>query len=109
MAIKKIKPVGNGRRGTSYVDNSALSKTKGPKALKTILKKKAGRNNSGKITVAHRGGGSKRFYRLVNFDFNSGFKAKVVAIAAHVGQGIAARGILCRHPHKAGSAGLSAY
>ena len=80
MAIKKIKPVGNGRRGTSYVDNSLLSKTPGQKSLKTILKKHAGRNNSGKITVAHRGGGSKRFYRLVNFFFNSGMKAKIVAL-----------------------------
>jgi len=80
MAIKKIKPIGNGRRGMSYVDNSLLSKDKGPKSLRKILTQKAGRSNSGKITVAHRGGGLKRFYRLVNFDFNTNKKAKVVAI-----------------------------
>ncbi|MEI8061540.1 MAG: 50S ribosomal protein L2 [Candidatus Berkelbacteria bacterium] len=80
MAIKKIKPVGNGRRGTSYVDFSELSKVAGPKSLRSILTKKAGRNNSGKITLAHRGGGSKRFYRLVNFGQLAEADAKVVAI-----------------------------
>ena len=80
MAIKKIKPVGNGRRGISFVDNSLLSKEKPKKSLLVANPKKAGRNNTGRITVAHRGGGSKRFYRLVNFNFNHGAKATVAAL-----------------------------
>ncbi len=80
MAIKVIKPVGNGRRGTSYVDFSDLSELSSPKKLRTVMNKKSGRNNSGKITLAHRGGGSKRFYRLVNFNLLTEPTAKVVAI-----------------------------
>ena len=80
MSIRKIKPVANGRRGTSYVDFSDLTKVKSQKSLRVIIAKKAGRNNSGKITLAHRGGGAKRFYRLVNFDFRNDASAKVVAI-----------------------------
>lgn len=80
MAIKKIKPVGNGRRGLSFVDFSDLSKEKPKKSLLKINPKKAGRNNTGRITVAHRGGGSKRFYRLVNFNFSDGVSAKVIAL-----------------------------
>jgi len=80
MAIKNIKPVGNGRRGTSYVDFSDLTKSKKNKSLFAVLNKKSGRNNSGKITLAHRGGGSKRFYRIVNFGMFKEPKATVIGI-----------------------------
>jgi len=80
MAVRKVKPVGNGRRSTSYSDFSGLSKVAGPKSLRAILTKKAGRNNTGRITVAHRGGGSKRFYRIVNFGTILEESAKIVAI-----------------------------
>ncbi|MFA5157796.1 MAG: 50S ribosomal protein L2 [Patescibacteria group bacterium] len=80
MAIKKIKPVSNARRGLSFVDFSLLSKEKPKKSLLQINPKKAGRNNTGRITVAHRGGGSKRFYRMVNFDFSQNVSAKVIAL-----------------------------
>jgi len=80
MAIRKLKPNTNSARGRSYVAGLDLSKSKSPKSLKSIIGKRSGRNNSGKITVAHRGGGSKRFYRLVNFNLNGEVKAKVVAL-----------------------------
>jgi len=80
MAIKVLKPIGNSKRGTSYLDFSLLTKSKIPRSLKEIVKKNAGRNSSGKITVAHHGGGSKRFYRKVNFSPAPGEKAKVVGI-----------------------------
>lgn len=80
MAIRILKPIGNSKRGTSYLDFSDLTKSKIPGSLKKIVKKNAGRNSSGRITVAHHGGGSKRFYRKVNFSFAPGEKAKVVGI-----------------------------
>lgn len=80
MAVRNIKPATNAKRGTSYLDFSILTKGKTPKSLRKINKKNAGRNNSGRLTVAHRGGGSKRFYREVNFLFNDERKAKVVSV-----------------------------
>lgn len=79
MPIKRNNPTTPGRRGSSFLDFSILSKS-GKSSLKKINKKSAGRNNTGRITVAHRGGGSKRFYRLVNFAGLSEAKAKVVGI-----------------------------
>ncbi|MCX6812654.1 MAG: 50S ribosomal protein L2 [Candidatus Berkelbacteria bacterium] len=80
MATKIIRPLTNSKRGTSYLDFSALSKEKTPKSLRAVLTKNAGRNNTGRITVAHRGGGEKRFYRLVNFGNLVENKAKIVSI-----------------------------
>jgi len=79
MAIKVLKPNINSQRSRSYVDFSDTDKYSEKKSLRKINKKSAGRNNSGKITLAHRGGGSKRFYRIVNFSqlLDS---AKIVAI-----------------------------
>lgn len=68
MPIKIYKPVTSGRRKSSVVDYSGL--TKGMKPVKKLLKikkKTGGRSNIGKITVRHRGGGAKRFIRLVDF------------------------------------------
>lgn len=67
MGLKIYKPTTPGRRNASVVDYSELTKKEPEKSLIKILKKKAGRNSSGKITVRHRGGGSKRFYRIIDF------------------------------------------
>ncbi|AAT27724.1 50S ribosomal protein L2 [[Mycoplasma] mobile] len=68
MAIKYFKPTTNGRRNMSSLDYSKnLTGHEPTKSLMTILKKKAGRNNSGQITTRHKGSGEKRKYRLVDF------------------------------------------
>ncbi len=67
MAIKTYKPVTGGRRGMTSVDNSEITKTTPEKSLVVTLKKSGGRNNQGKITVRHRGGGTKRKYRVIDF------------------------------------------
>jgi len=79
MPIKIAKSTTNGRRGSSFISGVLIGKTK-IKGLTKVRNQKSGRNNSGKITVAHRGGGSKRFYRLVDFVFNSDCKATVLEI-----------------------------
>ncbi|MFH0838234.1 MAG: 50S ribosomal protein L2 [Patescibacteria group bacterium] len=66
MAIKKYNPTTAGRRGMTTVDYSGLSKAKRQKGLMTTISKHAGRNNQGRITVRHRGGGVKRLYRLID-------------------------------------------
>ncbi|WP_029512808.1 50S ribosomal protein L2 [Mycoplasmopsis iners] len=71
MAIKHYKPTTNGRRNMSSLDyNANLSGHKPEKSLLVILKKNAGRNNQGKITVRHQGGRVKRFYRIIDFKRN---------------------------------------
>lgn len=67
MAIKKVKPTTPGRRQATFADFKDITKSKPEKSLITIKKKFSGRNSSGKITVRHRGGGSKRYIRLVDF------------------------------------------
>ena len=66
MAVKQYKPTTPGRRGASVVDHSELTKKRPEKKLIIAKKRIAGRNNRGKITVRHRGGGSKRFYRIID-------------------------------------------
>jgi len=66
MAIKKYKPTTPGRRGMSTVDYSDLSKGDRQKTLTKSISKNAGRNNQGRITVRHRGGGVKRLYRTID-------------------------------------------
>lgn len=81
MAIKTYKPTTPGRRGMTTQDFSSITtKNDGPKKLRTIKKSKAGRNNKGRITVRHRGGGVKQFYRHVNFALPAGTKAVIEAI-----------------------------
>ncbi|MDJ1645789.1 50S ribosomal protein L2 [Mycoplasma phocimorsus] len=71
MAIKYYKPTTNGRRNMSQLDYSKnLSGHAPEKSLLVLLKNNAGRNNQGKITVRHKGGRVKRFYRLVDFKRN---------------------------------------
>lgn len=70
MAIKSYKPMTNGLRGMTTLVNEEITSSKPEKSLLTVLKKNSGRNNQGRITVRHRGGGEKRKYRLIDFKRN---------------------------------------
>ncbi len=70
MAIKTYKSMTNGTRGMSTLINDEITKTTPEKSLVVTLKKKGGRNNTGKITVRHHGGGAKRKYRIIDFKRN---------------------------------------
>jgi len=70
MALKQFKPTTPGRRGLVLVDRSALWKGKPEKSLTEGLRKKGGRNNTGRITARRRGGGHKRRYRVIDFKRN---------------------------------------
>jgi len=67
MALKQYNPTTPGRRGLVLVDRSGLWKGKPEKSLTEGLRKKGGRNNTGRITARRRGGGHKRRYRLIDF------------------------------------------
>ncbi|MCC6470049.1 MAG: 50S ribosomal protein L2 [Alphaproteobacteria bacterium] len=67
MALKKLKPVTNGQRGTVRIDRSELWKGRPVKALTEGKTSTGGRNTHGHITTRHKGGGHKRRYRLVDF------------------------------------------
>lgn len=67
MAIKQYKPTSASRRGTSVVDYSVLDKVAPLSSLVERKKKSGGRNNTGHITVRHRGGGARQHYRIVDF------------------------------------------
>ena len=70
MAIRKYKPITNGTRGMSTLVNEEITKSTPEKSLTKKTNSKAGRNNQGKITVRHRGGGVKRKYRVIDFKRN---------------------------------------
>ena len=81
MGIRVYKPTSPARRFMSVLTYEEITKKTPEKALTEILKKKAGRNKQGKITVRHQGGGSKRKYRIIDFKRDKlGVTAKVVAI-----------------------------
>lgn len=81
MPIRQYRPTSPGRRGMSVSTFEEITKTKPEKSLTVRLKKHAGRNNQGKITTRHRGGGAKRAYRIIDFKRNKlGVPAKVAAI-----------------------------
>ena len=67
MAIKKYKPTTPGRRNMTTMDYSGLSKVAPERSLLEPIKKNAGRNSYGRITVRHRGGGNRRKYRVIDF------------------------------------------
>ena len=67
MALKKYKPITNGTRHMTSLDYSEITTDKPEKSLLVKLNKKSGRNNQGKITVRHQGGGAKRKYRVIDF------------------------------------------
>jgi large subunit ribosomal protein L2 len=81
MPIRKYKPTSPGRRSMSVSTFEEITKKEPEKNLIEPIKRKAGRNAHGRITVRHRGGGAKRFYRLVDFKRNKlGIPAVVNAI-----------------------------
>lgn len=81
MAIKKYKPVTNGRRGMSTLTNEELTASKPLKSLTIKKTKTGGRNNQGKLTVRHIGGGAKQRYRVIDFKRNkAGVSGKVATI-----------------------------
>lgn len=67
MGIKKVKPTSPGRRSATFDDFRDLTKTEPEKGLIIIKKGQGGRNNQGKITVRHQGGGVKRYIRQIDF------------------------------------------
>ena len=81
MGIKKFGPYTPSRRNMTGLDYAEITKSTPEKSLCVSLKKNSGRNNQGKITVRHRGGGSRRLYRIIDFKRRTdGIPAKVVAI-----------------------------
>ncbi len=81
MAIKKLKPNTPGQRHRSVSAFDTITKSTPEKSLLAPLKKKAGRNNTGRIMVRHQGGGHKRRYRIIDFKRNKiGIPAKVASI-----------------------------
>src|SRR5437660_1655978 len=81
MPVKKYKPTSPGRRGMSVSAFSEITKSKPEKSLLRPLPRKSGRNNQGRLTQRHQGGGHKRQYRLIDFKRNKiGVPAKVSAI-----------------------------
>ncbi|MFI3326582.1 MAG: 50S ribosomal protein L2 [Clostridia bacterium] len=80
MAIKTFKPTTNGRRNMSVTDYSVLSKNGPEKSLLAPIKKNAGRNSYGRITVRHKGGGNRKKYRIIDFKRQRNEDATVVGI-----------------------------
>ncbi|MFY9263111.1 MAG: 50S ribosomal protein L2 [Actinomycetaceae bacterium] len=82
MGIRKYKPTTPGRRGASVADFAEITRSTPEKSLLRPLHKTGGRNNSGRITTRHKGGGHKRQYRLI--DFRRHDKDGVPARVAHI-------------------------
>ena len=81
MPVRKYKPTTPGRRGASVSGFEEITRSRPEKSLVAKGRKKAGRNNSGKITTRHQGGGNKRRFRIIDFRRNKdGVPAKVAAI-----------------------------
>ena len=82
MAIKQFKPTSPGRRDSSGASFAEITRSKPERSLvESLGKKGSGRNNQGRITVRHRGGGSRRLYRIIDWKRDkAGVPAKVVSI-----------------------------
>ncbi|WP_110926005.1 50S ribosomal protein L2 [Bacillus massiliglaciei] len=81
MAIKKYKPTSNGRRNMTSSDFAEITTNQPEKSLLAPLHSKGGRNNQGKLTVRHQGGGHKRQYRIIDFKRNKdGIPGRVATI-----------------------------
>ncbi|MFP3324528.1 50S ribosomal protein L2 [Planococcus sp. SIMBA_160] len=81
MGIRKYKPTTNGRRNMTSSDFAEITTNKPEKSLLQPTKRKGGRNNQGKITVRHHGGGHKRQYRVIDFKRNKdGIPGRVATI-----------------------------
>jgi large subunit ribosomal protein L2 len=70
MGIKVFKPTSNGRRNMTASDYSEITKSTPEKSLIEPMKKSGGRNNKGRITCRHKGGGNKKMYRIIDFKRN---------------------------------------
>ena len=70
MALKKYKAITNGLRHMTSLDYAEITTDKPEKSLLKTIKRSSGRNNQGKITVRHQGGGAKRKYRIIDFKRN---------------------------------------
>jgi len=77
MAIKTYRPMTPGQRGMTSLSSEGITTKKPLRSLLVIKKRTNGRNNQGRITTRHRGGGAKRYYRLVNFRLEAGKTATV--------------------------------
>ena len=80
MATKTYKPTTPSRRNMVTPSFAEITKKKPEKNLVTVLKKNAGRNNTGRITVRHHGGGNRQKYRIIDFKRNADVTHKVIAI-----------------------------
>jgi len=80
MGLKEYKPTSPGRRDTVVDDYKDITTSKPEKSLLGIIKKTGGRNNRGRVTVRHRGGGHKRRYRIVDFKRDKSGSATVMSI-----------------------------
>lgn len=81
MPVRKYKPITPGRRHMAIPSYSEITKSKPEKSLLEPQKNKAGRNNTGKMTIRNRGGGNKKMYRVIDFKRNKdGIAATVVSV-----------------------------
>ena len=81
MAIRKFKPTSPARRFMTVSDFAEITKTTPERSLLDSIKKNAGRNSYGRITVRHRGGGNRRKYRIIDFKRNKdGMPATVIGV-----------------------------
>ena len=80
MAVKTYKPTTPSRRHMATPSFAEITKKTPEKSLVVTLKSKAGRNNFGRVTVRHQGGGNKRKYRIIDFKRNSTSPCTVTAI-----------------------------
>jgi large subunit ribosomal protein L2 len=80
MAIVAYKPTTPGRRGMTSQDTAAVTTNKPVRSLIVTKRRTNGRNNQGRITTRHRGGGARRFYRIVNFKLAPGTSAVIEEI-----------------------------
>lgn len=77
MAIKTYNPTTPGRRGMTSQDFDSITTKKPVKSLVSFKKQKSGRNNKGRITTRHKGGGARKFYRIMNFSLAAGTTATI--------------------------------
>jgi large subunit ribosomal protein L2 len=77
MAIKAYNPTTPGRRGMTSQDTSTITTKKPLRSLLVAQKRGSGRNNQGRITTRHKGGGARKFYRIMNFNLAAGSTATI--------------------------------
>lgn len=80
MSITSKRPITPAQRGMTNQDFSQITSSRSLKSLKVRIKKHGGRNNKGRITTRHQGGGAKKFYRIINLNLAQGTSAKVEQI-----------------------------